>query len=89
MNIIRQEETRFYDYVEIGGKKFRAQEVNEVLEALEETSPGMVHILIQDDELEEALYAEQVVWKSVRGSVAAGPKFDQFKAEFDAAYNQD
>jgi hypothetical protein len=85
MKLTTKESTRTDVFVEIAGKEFNAVTVKEVLEGLADTDPYFVRIAIDDYGLEKALRAENVIWKSVRGSVCKGERYKGFIAEFEAA----
>ena len=68
-------------FVEIDGEEFEWNEVVNVLNALEGTDNFMDHILIDDEELADALEAHDVLNRNTRGAQFKGPKFESFRDE--------
>jgi len=68
-------------FVEIDGKEFPWSEVSEVLTALEGTDGFMEYVLIDDEDLADALEALEVLKRNARGSQFKGPKFESFRDE--------
>lgn len=70
-------------YIDFGnGNKFKYSEFYNILEELWSTETYFEHILIYNDKLEEFLLENEVIKKTIRGSVCKGPKYNEWSEHF-------
>lgn len=66
--------------ITIDGVELHLHDLMDILDGLEDTSYGAVHISINSSKIENLLVNTQAAIRSARGSVARGPKYEEFVA---------